>query len=186
MKKWQLILFGVCCGLLAAGLILLVASPPRGIPITLLPNPTPSPYLVDIKRAVNFPGVYALEPGARILHGIELAGGLLEDADITSVNMAQKVFDGQNIIIPSVSDPIPSNPDNKTSVSSSQGVFPIDINNASSEQLESLPGIGPSKAAEIIKYRETNGPFNTLEELLLVPGIGQGICDQIKDLIFIQ
>jgi competence protein ComEA len=188
MKKWHLIIFGVACGLLASGLILLIASPPRGAPVTLLPQPTPSPLLVYVTGAVEKPGVYELPLNSRLQNAIELAGGLMPDADITAINMAEKVNDGQKIFVPlvgEITDPSPSASE-KSGAAAAAPSGPININTANAEELDTLPGIGPAKAAAIIEFRNANGPFESLEDLLEVPGIGEKICEDIQDLITIH
>lgn len=185
MKKLQFILFGVVCGLLASGLVLLISSPPRGVPITLSPPPTPSPLMVDVAGAVKEPGVYELPVGSRLQDAIQLAGGLLPDADSTAVNMAEKVIDGQKVIIPQIGEKVATRSESPATTSPTISQ-PLNINTASQTELESLPGIGPAKASAIIEYRTTNGPFASLEDLLEVSGIGEKICADIKELIVIQ
>jgi competence protein ComEA len=190
MEKLKYVLFGLACGLLASALILLISTPPRGVPIQLAPPPTPSPLFVDVSGAVHEPGVYELALDARVQDAVQLAGGLLPDANESAVNMAAKVMDGQKIIIPLEGEQLPaikSNPLEELSVSASvSDIQPININTATQEELETLPGIGPSKAAAIIEYRSTNGPFNSLEDILEVSGIGEKTLDGFKDLIVIQ
>ena len=190
MEKLKYILFGLACGLLASALILLISTPPRGVPIQLAPPPTPSPLMVDISGAVNDPGVYELSLDSRVQDAIKIAGGLLPDANSSAVNMAARVMDGQKIIIPLEGEEIPvtkSSPvDELTGQSLITDTQPININTATQEELETLPGIGPSKAAAIIEYRSTNGAFTTFEDILEVTGIGEKTLEGFKDLIFIQ
>ena len=190
MDKLKYILFGLACGLLTSALILLISSPPRGVPIQLAPPPTPSPLMIDISGAVNTPGVYQLALDSRVQDVVQMAGGLLPDANTSAVNMAAKLMDGQKIIIPLEGEEIPITKSNlveemagTVAISDTQ---PININTASQEELETLPGIGPSKAAAIIEYRSTHGPFNTIEDILEVTGIGEKTLEGFKDWIVIQ
>lgn len=177
-NPWILIAYGLVIGLIAAGLILLIISPTRGEPIQIIPPPTPSPLLVHVSGAVQNPGVYSLPVGSRIVDVIQAAGGLLPEASEDEINLAAFLIDGQKIYIPRTGEEIPSsmrmesNPDTK-----------ININTATAEELDSLPGIGNTKAEAVISYRQQNGPFQAIEDILNVPGIGPTIFEQIKEYI---
>jgi competence protein ComEA len=186
MKPWHYLAFGVLGGLLAAGLILLVASPPRGDPITLPPAPTPAPLTVDISGAVTRPGVYQLPQGSRVQDAIEAAGGFLENAYATSLNLAMPLSDGTKVLVPAVPEPAAAG-NNTSSDSAALSNAPpvptlININTATAAQLMELPGIGETKAAAIISYRENNGPFTTIEQIMNVSGIGPATFESLKDL----
>lgn len=190
MEKLKYILFGLACGLLASALILLISAPPRGVPIQLAQPPTPSPLMVDISGAVKAPGVYELALDSRVQDVVQAAGGLLPDANESAVNMAARLMDGQKIIIPQEGEEITitksSQAEEISGTVASVDAQPININTASQEELETLPGIGPSKAAAIIEYRSTHGPFKTLEDILGVSGIGEKTLAGFKDWIVIQ
>ncbi len=126
---------------------------------------------------VNQPGVYALDDGSRVCDALEKAGGVLEDARAEALDQAVCVTDGQTIYVPGMED-------TQEAVQSSQesdGL--VDINQAGEEELMTLPGIGQSKAAVIIQYREEHGDFQSIEELMNIPGIKQGVFDKIKNSI---
>lgn len=136
--------------------------------------------LVDVKGEVNDPGVYKLTSDSRVNDVIELAGGFTEQAIESSINLAQKVHDEMIIIIPN------SEGDNDTSPSASSApnqsqTDQIRINDASQEEIEALSGIGPSKAEAIFQYREENGLFQSVEDLLNVSGIGEKTLENIRD-----
>ena len=157
---------------------------------------------VDIKGQVVIPGIYSLEEGSRVIDAINLAGGLTENANTSVINLSKKVTDEMVIIIYS-NDQINNWIETKNmekyiqdkciegdggikndacindDVDTSNGL--ININTASKEELMSLTGIGEAKANDIINYRETNGGFKTIEELLNVSGIGENIYSQIKE-----
>ncbi len=166
-------LFGLVCGLLAAGLLWLAARPPRGEPIALEPPPTPAPLVVYVGGEVLHPGLYTLPPGSRVYHALQAAGGLTGAADPLSVNPAARLSDGQQVWVRARS----------TTASASTGDERLNINLADQAALERLPGIGPATAQKIIAYREQHGAFRTLEDLLQVPGIGPATLDRIRDLI---
>lgn len=174
----------------------MVSSRPRGEPIRLIPPPTQPLLVVQISGAVAKPGVYSLPPGSRVLDTIQAAGGLLPDADATLINQAALIQDGQMIWVPAHSSSpqnpptpdsapaVPVLPDNTSRTSPTlEVVYPINLNTATPEELESLPGIGPELAARIIEYRNTHGPFAQTEDIVLVNGIGPKTFEKIKDLI---
>lgn len=191
MKAWQLVLFGPVGGLLAAGLILLVSSPTRGIPLELPPAPTQAPIVVDVSGAVAQPGIYSLAPSSRVEDAINAAGGLLPEAFTSSLNLAAPLSDGSKVLVPempSAEEIAASSGDANASAAAapqSQTVFPININTAAKEALMELPGIGEVKAQSIIDYRTQNGPFTSIEEIQNVSGIGEATFEKLKELITI-
>ena len=134
---------------------------------------------VDIKGEVMNQGVYKVEEGTRLFQVISLAGGLTMDADVLAFNLSLNLSDEQVVYIPSVNDEYPLITEN----SENQENGLVNINTATSILLETLPGIGPSTAKSIIDYREENGSFSSIEDLILVPGIGEITLDEIKDFI---
>ena len=154
-------------------------------------SPAQETVLIDIKGAVKKPGIYQLQSGERIHDAVHKAGGFLEGADQTQVNLAQRVQDEMIIYIPKVgedpsatlslgTDPL-SVGSSGSSAGGQSGV--ININTATSEQLQELPGIGEAKALAIIEYREMNGPFQKPEDLQNVTGIGGKTFEKLKDKI---
>lgn len=139
---------------------------------------------VDVKGAVKRPGVYQLTLSDRTLQAIEKAGGFLKDADVNRVNLAAKVTDGTVIYVPKIGEKIEGV---STIVSeTTRDTKKVNINTATAEQLETLDGIGPSKASAIVAYREENGPFSSIEELKNVSGIGEKSFEKIKNDISVQ
>lgn len=191
MKTWQAILFGIFTGLLAAGLILLIAASPRGSSLELSPPPTPEPIVIHIAGAVVRPGVYPLPRTSRLIDAVELAGGLLPDADTNAINLAARLMDGDKIVIPfsgeTLATVIQRSIETQNGLSpvpaSALEKYPIDLNTATLEELLYLPGIGPTKAAEIIAYRQQNGAFQRPEDVLKVPGIGDVTYEQIREFV---
>ncbi|NPV85149.1 MAG: hypothetical protein HPY45_03955 [Anaerolineae bacterium] len=186
MKLWQHIALGYMLGFLSAGVVYLISNTPKASPLVLLPPPTPKPVLVHVAGEVNQPGVYSLPPESRVLSAVEAAGGFTSDADRNSVNLAARLSDGSMIFIQNTNQPATRQPQQaKTSAQALQN-SQININTASQYELESLPGIGASKALAIIRYRQDHGGFKSIEEIKNVPGIGQSMFDLIKDRITVN
>jgi len=166
--------------------VFLASRPPRGNAILLSPPPTPRLWAVQVSGAVVNPGVYELPTGSRVRDAVQAAGGLTSDANASTINQAALLEDGQSIVIQASTflDAPPVQRGNPLSVTIEPASTQlIDINTAVVEELEELPDIGPVIAQRIIDYRSSNGPFTTIEEIMKVPGIGQVMFDQIKDLI---
>lgn len=174
---------GTLFGLFVAALIWVVARNPSGEAVTLRPAPTDTPIVVYISGAVPRPGVYALPQGARVQDAISAAGGFLADAEKTGINLARQLEDGEQLEIPFAEGASLVIPTPGVEVIEPSETELININTASQTELESLPGIGPTTAQKIIEYREANGPFAAIEDIINVSGIGPGTFERIKDLI---
>ena len=144
----------------------------------------------DICGAVQEPGVYKLEEGARIFQLIGQAGGLREDADLTSVNQAEKVTDGMKVRIYTKEEAasLPQQIWESTAESEQTALTSakININSADIAQLTQLTGIGEARAADIIAYRTEHGRFLTIEEIMNVSGIKESTFQKIKDQIVVE
>lgn len=137
---------------------------------------------VYICGAVAKPGVYALPEGSRIYEVIQEAGGLTEDAEDTLVNQAEPVTDGMMIRIYTKDEAEANGVEGSgTAGGSSNGDDRLDINTASVTELMTLPGIGSAKAEAIVAYREEYGKFSSIEDLMKIPGIKEGIFRQMKE-----
>ncbi|MBN2388070.1 MAG: ComEA family DNA-binding protein [Anaerolineales bacterium] len=172
-KTFLSMLYGILIGLLAAAIIWTAARPPVGEAVTLLPTPTEQPVTVYITGAVATPGVYSLPQGSRIVDAVEAAGGFVAGAEEDRINLASALRDGMQIDVPGV--PVTSR------VSSER----VNINTATVDELDTLPGIGPTAAQGIVDYRQENGPFQTILDIQNVPGVGPSTYDRIKDYITI-
>lgn len=131
---------------------------------------------VHICGEVKVPGVYAMPEGSRLVDVVNAAGGLLPEADVSTVNLAGEAEDGMQVWIPAK-----AKPERETDTDGR-----IDINRAAREELCSLPGIGERKAEDIIRYREQNGAFESIEEIMKVTGIKQGLYEKIKEKICVR
>ena len=138
--------------------------------------------LVDVSGAVRRPGVYELPAGSRINDALLKAGGETEKADLTLVNRAASLTDGQQVLVP---EKVTATAAAATSSGGSApaAIAPVRLNSATLEQLDELPGVGPSTAQRIIDYRTTNGPFKSVDELDLVSGIGPAKLAELRDLV---
>ncbi len=169
------------------------------------------PLRIYVAGAVQEPGVYDLKPGDRLVEGVQAAGGGTATADLEAVNLALRVQDAGYYFIPARATPAekpapdagaaPENPSPaiaRIAADPLSGELPaaageeaepgtlngrIDLNTATQQQLETLPGIGPARAQSIIGYREQNGPFTASDEITAVSGIGPGIFNNLQGLI---
>lgn len=144
-----------------------------------------SVLIVHIDGAVQTPGVYELKESARVQDAVMAAGGLAQDADTSTINLASRLVDGQKIHVPSAQEvseaSLQSN--GTTSTLSSSTTSLVNINTATAEELETLPGVGPSTAATIIQDREQSGAFSSIEDIMRISGIGEKKFAKIKEYI---
>ena len=134
--------------------------------------------------AVRHPGLYELAAGERVADLLAAAGGPLPAADLDRINLAAPVADGTQVIVPRRGEPTPtpSVPTGGPSDPAAPAAL-VNINLAGPEELETLPGVGPSTAAAIIEYREASGPFTSVEQLIDVTGIGEAKLAALIDLV---
>ena len=129
---------------------------------------------VYVCGAVQKEGVYELSAGSRVFEAIDAAGGFREDAARTEVNQARLLEDEEKIYVPTITE---------LQNEEKNGDGKVNINQASKEELMTLPGVGEAKAESIIKYREEQGAFRSIEEIMQIAGIKEGLYEKIKDLI---
>jgi competence protein ComEA len=183
--------------LVAVGLVVLLLRPPGGsaAEVTLPragtaadPAPTtttaPPVLVAHAAGAVQAPGVYRLDPGARAADLVAAAGGATPDADLQRLNLAAPVADGEQVYVPRVGEAAPpaAAPSGSAAVGG-EGGGPVNLNTATAEELEELPGVGPAIAAAIVDERERRGRFATVDDLLDVRGIGDARLEQLRDLV---
>lgn len=126
--------------------------------------------VVDVSGEVRRPGVYKLPPGARVQDAVRRAGGALRHADLQAVNLAAKVADGVQIVVPRTG--AGGGAGAAAAGSGSAPVGPVNLNTATAEQLDTLDGVGPATAAKILAYRQQHGGFSSVSQLDQIPGIG--------------
>ena len=145
---------------------------------------TSSKMMVDIKGEIRHPNVYEMPAGSRLSDLIKLAGGFTDKADQKAVNLAQKLKDEQEIVVPAQGENPPSNL--TTSAGSSSSQEKVNINTADLTTLQTISGIGAKKAQDIIDYRTQNGPFQSVDDLGKVKGFGQKTVDKLKDFVTVD
>ena len=139
------------------------------------PGPSGELY-VHVLGAVARPGLYVLHLDARLVDAVAAAGGTTDDADLTAVNLARVVEDGEQILVPARGASAAAEPG-----AAAPGDTRIDLNTADQAALETLPRIGPALAERILTWREENGRFQSVDDLLAVPGIGEKLLEGVRD-----
>lgn len=151
-------------------------SEPAGI-TPAAPSSTVAGMVVHVSGWVRRPGLVRLDGDARVADAVAAAGGVRPGASLAGINLAAPVADGGQVVVPGPGDEPPA------PVPESGSGGPIRVNQASPEELETLPGVGPVLAGRIVDHRERNGGFETPEDLLEVPGIGERTLQSLRDLI---
>jgi len=171
---------------------------PEAVPTepTAPTEPTPSAeVVVHVSGAVKRAGVYRLAPDSRVADAIDQAGGATEHADLDALNLAEPLQDGQKIHVPrkgeasapALASVAPSRtPRSAPQAAAATPQFPINLNTATAEQLEAIPGIGPVLAQRIIEYRQTHGRFQSVDELLEVRGIGPKRLESMRPYVVVK
>ena len=172
----------------AGGVVLFLRDGDSGEPVRIIPPPAvssetgrvESEWKAYVTGAVRQPGLYAIKDGDRLADLIDLAGGITEDADMQAVNLAVRVKDQDHWTVPEVGEStvVPS-----STVSGDQTSGKVNINTADAELLETLPGIGETRAEAVIRYREEHGPFKKVDDIIAVPGIGAATLEGLRDLV---
>lgn len=198
---------GVVAAVVGGGFVVLrrqpAPAPELSIPTVSVPPATATVapttrgrVVAHAAGAVSSPGVYELEPGARIEDLIAAAGGATADADLDRLNLAAAVADGERVWVPRAGEEAPptvlsGDPASNGSAADSSGPGStgpaplVNINTASADELDELPGVGPTTAQAIIDHRRSNGPFTSVDELIDVRGIGDAKLAQLRDLVTI-
>ena len=140
---------------------------------------------VDVKGAVKSPGIYDLSVGSRVNDAVQKAGGLTEQADSKSLNLAQKVSDEALVYVPTKGEEA-SQQSGSGATSSTSKEKKVNLNKASLEELKQVKGLGGKRAQDIIDHRETNGKFKSVDELKKVSGIGAKTIEKLKDYVTVD
>ncbi|HUH20739.1 MAG: ComEA family DNA-binding protein [Gaiellaceae bacterium] len=138
-----------------------------------------SRVVVDVVGAVRRPGLYRLRQGSRIADAVARAGGATDKADLAQVNLAAPLADGEQVVVPRRGAPGAVGGGSSTGAPAG----PVQLSTATLEQLDTLPGVGPSTAQKILDYREKHGAFSSVDELDAVPGIGPKRLEQLRELV---
>jgi competence protein ComEA len=169
----------VAIGILRGG-----AGAAEEIPAVASPSPAAvegAPLYAHVAGAVRAPGLYALPPGSRVVDAVAAAGGFADEAEQAAVNLARPIADGEQIVVPRVGE-VPPPAEGGSAGSTGGGADAVvDLNTADLAALDTLPGIGPALAARIIAWRDENGRFASIEDLLAVSGIGERLLEGLRD-----
>ncbi len=180
-RRALLILFSLCLGL---GGFFFVRSGPTTSPeivqdlVIPIQETVTAEVIVNVAGKVTNPGVYKLPIGSRVVDAINLAGNQLKGIDISDINLARVLVDGEQILVgtpPAVAA--------KKAAAKISGSNPLDLNRATLAQLDTLPGIGPVTAQRILDYRSKVGRFNAVDELKKISGLGGAKFEEIKNLL---
>jgi competence protein ComEA len=147
------------------------------LPVTALPSPSPSGLVVDVGGRVRRPGLVALPVGSRVADALRAAGGATHRGDLATINLAARVSDGQLLLVG-----MPGGDGSAAGVTSGSA-GPINLNSATVDQLDELPGIGPVLAQRIVDWRTQHGGFKAVRDLDQVSGIGDTIYAELEPLV---
>ena len=161
-----------------------------GAPAGSLPAAPPVTVIVHVAGQVASPGVYAVPVGGRVADAVVAAGGTASEADVEQLNLAARVSDGERIYVPRKGEAVPAAPafpvrssSSGTAAKGGSPAGPVDLNTATAEQLEALPGVGPATSKAILAYRTSHGRFRSVTELLEVPGIGPAKLESLRPMV---
>jgi competence protein ComEA len=194
LERHKVLAVSVLATIIVGGIGTWVALRPRPGPIiistpeptpTPVPEPTatPAPLRVYVTGAVHRADVYLVPAGSLVKDVIDAAGGATDDADLEQINLAVQVYDQQQIHVPRKGESVTPI---AAPVDAPAGTGTVNINTASVEELDTLPGIGPAIAQRIVDYRTEYGPFATIEDITNVKGIGPATFEKLKGLITVQ
>ena len=206
IKEYKIIVICTGLGLLVGGFFLLKPSPQTPVKETNLQaevaavskdsvsenevkkeEPVEQDLItVDVKGAVKAPGIYDLPVGSRVNDAVQKAGGLTEQADSKSLNLAQKVSDEALVYVPTKGEEAASQQAGSGAPSSTSKDKKVNLNKASLEELKQVKGLGGKRAQDIIDHRETNGKFKSVDELKKVSGIGAKTIEKLKDYVTVD
>lgn len=159
----------VVVGMLRSG----AAAPAESVAVAVA-DPTPPPVYVHVSGAVEWPGLYRLDDGARVVDVVAAAGGLSDDADATAINLARPLTDGEQLHVPRAGE-------TAAPAAAANGDGRVNLNTADAAALDALPRVGPAIAERIISWRTENGRFTSVDDLLSVPGIGEKMLAGLRD-----
>ena len=154
-------------------------------PTAAAPTPPPAPLVVSVSGKVRRPGLVEVPEGARVADVLDAAGGALPGTDLSTLNLARRVADGEQVSVgvPAAPDAAPAAPGNPSSAAGGAANGKVDLNLATVEQLDALPGIGPVTAQRILEWRSRHGRFTRVEQLREIEGIGERRLAQLREMV---
>ncbi len=163
------------------------SSSAAGLPAT---GSAPAELIVDVVGKVRRPGIVTLPKGSRVYEAIQAAGGLKGRVDTTTLNMARELTDGEQVLVgldpvDAATSPGGTSAGGSSPAGAAPGGAKVNLNTATAEQLDTLPGVGPVTAQAILGWRETNGRFASVDDLLDVKGIGEATLAELRDLVVV-
>ena len=209
IKEYKIIVICACLGLALGGFLLIKPSTQKPVTETNLQaevatvskdsssekevkkeekdeSPEQDLITVDVKGAVKSPGIYDLPVGSRVHDAVQKAGGLTEEADSKSLNLAQKISDEALVYVPTKGEEAASQQAASGTTASTSKEKKINLNKASLEELKQVKGLGGKRAQDIIDHREANGKFKSVDELKKVSGIGAKSIEKLKDYVTVD
>ncbi|MFE4501624.1 helix-hairpin-helix domain-containing protein [Rhodococcus sp. NPDC056743] len=165
----------------AVGIPVATSSSAPPTTVDSAPTPVPASVVVSVVGLVHSPGLVTLPDSARVADALSAAGGVLDNADTLSLNLAQKLSDGDQVVVGAVGDS-PHQQTSSTTASTAAGA-PVNLNTATEAELDALPGVGPVTASAILAWRTSNGKFTDVEQLGEVDGIGPARLDKLRALV---
>ena len=206
IKEYKIIVICTALGLLVGGFFLLKPAPQTPVKETNLQAEVAAVSMdsstekevnkeepleqdlitVDVKGAVKSPGIYDLPVGSRVNDAVQKAGGLTEQADSKSLNLAQRVSDEALVYVPTKGEESASQQAGSGAPSSTSKDKKVNLNKASLEELKQVKGLGGKRAQDIIDHREANGKFKSVDELKKVSGIGAKTIEKLKDYVTVD
>ncbi len=154
------------------GLVAPATPPSYAAPTSAVSEPAQGRRVVHVSGAVAAPGVYQFDEQTRVVDAIAAAGGFTDDADPGALNLAREVADGEQLHVPERGEAVTAAPGAPAGA--------VNINRADAAELDTLPRIGPALAERIVAWREENGPFAAVEDLLSVSGIGEKVLEELR------
>ena len=158
---------------------------PDAPPVATTTAPGPAELVVHVAGRVRAPGVVRLPPGSRVLDAVEAAGGADDGVDLSGLNLARLVADGEQVLVGVAPPSTAIDPAGPSSAPATAGGGPVDLNTATADLLDTLPGVGPTLAARILEWREQHGRFSSVDELLEVSGIGPKTFAELEPLVMV-
>ena len=187
-RRRALVAAGILLAVLLVGSRLLshggsAAAPPPPLPPPTTVAASPARVVVHVVGAVHRPGLYRLAQGDRVADAVARAGGATRKADLSLVNLAALVSDGEQIAVPRRGSAAIGAGAGGAAGAAGVPMGPVHLNSATIEQLDALPGVGPVTAQKIVDYRQKHGAFSSVDELDAISGIGPARLDQLRDLV---